>query len=171
LVQHGSVGALSGTAIAASSAGRRRVGALQLQRGFIMKSLHAFPPAARLVLGTLTAVILLAAMSAVAASTPVTSDQFAPGWQSHAHALINLGPTRGADRDKWFVPAILPRGDYVLIRRNGDKAELIGGNRFTVTSDNARQYLLVEPGQGDVQALPAADVPSLKPAHLRDVPR
>jgi hypothetical protein len=101
-----------------------------------MKSPHAIPPAARLVLGTLTALILLAAMSAVAASVPVTSEHFAPGWQSHAHALIDLGPTRAADRDRYFVPGILPRGDYVLIRRHGDKAELIGGNRFTVTSDS-----------------------------------
>jgi len=52
-----------------------------------MNSLHATPHTARIVLGTLTALVLLAAMSAVAASTPVTSDQFAPGWQEHTHGI------------------------------------------------------------------------------------
>jgi len=136
-----------------------------------MKSLHATPHTARLVVGTLAAVILLGAVSAVAASAPVTSEQFAPGWQSHAHALINMGPMRGADRNKWYVPGILPRGDYVLIKRTGDTAELIDGNRFSVTSSNARQYLFVTPGLGNVQALPVEDVPALKQGHLRDVPQ
>jgi hypothetical protein len=81
-----------------------------------------------------------------------------------------MGPTHGA-RNKWYVPAILPRGDYVLIKRTGDTAELIDGNRFSVTSDNAKQYLFIEPGSGDVQALPVADVPVLKQTTLRDVPQ
>ena len=126
-----------------------------------MKSLHATPHVARLVLGMLTAVVLLAAMSAVAAATPITSDQFAPGWQAHAQALIPLGPTVGIDRDKWRVPGILSRGDYVLIKRVGDKAELIG-YRFSVTGANVEQTLFLWPGQGDVQALPVEDVPTLK---------
>ena len=126
-----------------------------------MKSLHANPHVARLVLGMLTAVVLLAAMSAVAAATPITSDQFAPGWQAHAHALIPMGPARGADRDKWRVPGILPPGDYVVVKRTGDKAELLG-YRFSVTAANVDQYLFLWPGQGDVEALPVADVPALK---------
>ena len=136
-----------------------------------MKSLHATPHTARLVVGALAAVVLLGAVSAVAASAPVTSEQFAPGWQSHARSLFNMGPTLGADRNKWLVPAILPRGDYVLIKRTGDTAELIEGNRFTVTSGNAKQYLFITPGAGDVQALPIADVPVLKQASVRDVPQ
>ena len=135
-----------------------------------MKSLHATPHTARLVVGALAAVVLLGAMSAVAASAPITSEQFAPGWQAHARSLINMGPTSAA-RNKWYVPAILPRGDYVLIKRTGDTAELIDGNRFSVTSDNAKQYLFIEPGAGDVQALPVADLPVLKKATLRDVPQ
>ena len=126
-----------------------------------MKSLHANPHVARLVLGMLTAVVLLAAMSAVAAATPITSDQFAPGWQAHAQALIPMGPARSGDRDKWRVPGILSRGDYVLIKRVGDKAELIG-YRFSVSGGNVEQTLFVWPGQGDVQALPVEDVPTLK---------
>ena len=127
-----------------------------------MKSLHATPHGARLVLGTLAALALLAATSAAASSTPITSDQFAPGWQAHARPLIRMGMTRVVDRDKWYVPGILPRGEYVLIRRTGDKAELIDGNRFKVTSANVDQYLYLTPGQGDVQALPIEDVPTLK---------
>ena len=135
-----------------------------------MKSLYyATPHAMRLVLGTLAVLSLLAAMSAAAASTPVTSDQFAPGWQGHTHALINMGATRVADRTKWYVPGILPRGEYVLVKRTGDKAELIDGYRFTVTSSNARQYLYLMPGQGDVQALPVEDVPTLKAARATAV--
>ena len=128
-----------------------------------MKSLYATPHAARLVLGTLVVLALLAAMSAAAAATPVTSDQFAPGWQAHAQPLIPLGPTRIADRDKYRVPGILPRGDYVVVRRTGDKAELVG-YRFTVTSANVDQFLYLWPGQGEVQALPVADVPTLNQA-------
>lgn len=127
-----------------------------------MNSLHATPHTARLVLGTLTALILLAAMSAVAASAPITSDQFAPGWQAHARPLINMGNTHVVDRDKWYVPAILPRGEYVLVRRNGDQAEVIDGYRFTVKGNIERQYLYLMPGSGNVEALPIEDVPALK---------
>ena len=127
-----------------------------------MKSLHATPHGARLVLGTLAALALLAATSAAASSTPITSEQFAPGWQAHARPLIRMGMTRVVDRDKWYVPGILPRGEYVLIKRTGDKAELLDGNRFKVTSANVDQYLYLDPGQGDVQALPIEDVPTLK---------
>ena len=126
-----------------------------------MKSLHANPHVARLVLGMLTAVVLLAAMSAVAAATPNTSDQFATGWQAHAHALIPLGPSRIVDRDKFRVPGILARGDYVVVKRTGDKAEVLG-YRFTVTAGNVEQYLYLWSGQGDIEVLPVADVPALK---------
>ncbi len=136
-----------------------------------MKSLYATPHTTRLVLGTLLVLALLAAMSAAAASTPITSDQFAPGWQAHAHALIHMGPARMVDRDKYYVPGILPRGDYVLVRRIGDKAELVDGYRFTVTSGNVDRYLYLWPGQGDVQALPVEDVPALKPARAVAIPR
>jgi len=135
-----------------------------------MKSLHATPHITRLVLGTLAALALLAATSA-AASTPVTSDQFAPGWQAHAHSLIKMGMTRVADRDKWYVPGILARGDYVLIKRTGDQAELIDGYRFSVTTAFVDQYLFLTPGQGDVQALPIEDVPALQPARAPAVSR
>ena len=128
-----------------------------------MNRLHATPYAARIVLGTLTALVLLAAMSAVAARTPISSDEFAPGWQAHAQPLINMGMTRVADRDKWRVPGILPRGEYVLVQRDGNKAEVIDGYRFTIKGNIAKQYLFVTPGYSNVEALPVADVPTLKP--------
>jgi hypothetical protein len=61
------------------------------------------------------------------------------------------------------VPAILPRGEYVLVQRSGDKAEVIDGYRFTVKGNIADQYLYVLPGYGNVEALPVADVPALRP--------
>ncbi len=126
-----------------------------------MKSLHLSTHATRVLLGTLAALALLVATSAAAsASTPVTSEKFAPGWQEHAKPLIYLGNTRLVDRTKWYVPAILPRGDYVLVQRDGDKAEVIDGYRFTVKGGNTDLYLYVTPGYSNVQALPVGDLPA-----------
>ena len=129
-----------------------------------MNNLHTHPHANRVLLATVAALALLVVMSAAAAAEPVTSEQFAPGWQSDAHPLIKIGFQSRTGRDKWYVPAILRRGDYVLINRTGDKAELID-YRFTVSSDAAQQYLFLEPGfSGDVEAMPARDVPARAPA-------
>jgi hypothetical protein len=138
-------------------------GALVHQRGLIMKSLHALPHATRIVFGALAAVVLLAATSAAAfASEPITSEHFAPGWQDHARSLINMGVAIRVDRTKWYVPDMLPRGEYVLVQRTGDKAEVIDGYRFKVRAGaTEKTYLFLTPGYGDVQALPVADVPAL----------
>ena len=128
-----------------------------------MKSLHVTYHATFLVLGTLAALALLAATSAAAASTPRTSDQFTPGWQAHAKPLIRMGMSRIIGRDKWYVPAILPRGEYVLVKREGDKAEVIEGYRFTVKPGNSDLYMYLTPGYGEVEAVPIADIPTLKP--------
>jgi len=128
-----------------------------------MNYLHDHPHASRVLLASLAAMALLVAMSAAAAAEPVTvtSDQFAPGWQSDAHPIFRAGIQRMTGRDKYYVPAILPRGDYVLIKRNGDKAELVD-YRFSVTSDNAQQYIFLEPVfGGNLEAIPVRDVPSL----------
>jgi len=129
-----------------------------------MSSHHVPFHAARLVLGTLAAVALLASMTAAAAAnSPITSDQFAPGWQEHAKPLINMGNAKVVDRFKWYVPAILPVGEYVVVqRRDNDKAELIDGVRFTVKGGSADQYLYLTPGYTNVEALPVSDVPTLK---------
>ena len=119
--------------------------------------------ATRLVFGAFAAVALLVATSAVAAAEPVTSDQFAPGWQGHAQPMFYGGAMREGFRDKLLVPGILPTGEYVLIKRQGDKAELLD-QRFTVHSGNEKQYVFVDSGNSNnVEALPIADVPSLKP--------
>jgi len=127
-----------------------------------MNYLHDHPHASRVLLAALAAMALLVAMSAAAAAEPVTSDQFAPGWQADAKPLYFVGMQPQTGRDKYYVPAILPRGEYVLIKRTGDKAELLD-HRFTVTSDNAKQYLFLEPGYaGSVEAVPVRDVPGLR---------
>jgi hypothetical protein len=127
-----------------------------------MTALHT-PSRKRLLLGTLAALVLLAAASAVAASVPITSEQFAPGWQAHSRPLFNLGPAAGSGQTSWYVPGTLPRGTYVLVDRDGDRAELIDGHQFTVGGDGARKiYMLLFPGYNNVEALPVADVPALK---------
>ena len=102
-----------------------------------MNSLHATPHATRLVLGTLAALALLAATSAVAASarpSPATSSR--PAGRRTRKPLINMGiSAASSDRDKWYVPAILPRGDYVLVQRKGDKAR--GDRRLPVHGHGA----------------------------------
>jgi hypothetical protein len=118
--------------------------------------------ATRVAIGTLAALALLTAATACASSTPLTSDQFAPGWQAHARPLVNMGPAPQLDRTKWFVPSLLPSGRYVVVQRNGNKAEVIDGYQFEVkTGQIADLYLFMRPGQGNVEALPLADVPAL----------
>jgi len=136
-----------------------------------MNYLHAHPHATRVLLASVFAVALLAAMSAAAAAEPVASDQLVPGWQSDARPLYKVDIQRSTGRDKWYVPANLARGDYVLIRRTGDKAEVIG-HRFTVDAGFVDQYIFLEPGEGtDVEAVPVRDVRATKtqpgPAELR----
>jgi hypothetical protein len=132
-----------------------------------MISLHAPMHVTRLVFGALAVVVLLAAASAVAASEPVTSDQFAPGWQAHAKPLFNLGPAmRVPGRNKYMMPGILASGDYVLVKRTGDKAELINTAVVTVHGGNEKQYIFLDAGTGQVEALPVADVPTLKTVGL-----
>ena len=128
-----------------------------------MNSLHAPIHTTRLVFGALAVVVLLAAATAVAAAEPLTSDKFAPDWQSHARPLFNMGPSfRATGRDKYMMPGILPRGDYVLVRRTGDKAEVIrDGAVITVHGGNEKQYVFLD-GGGDIEALPVADVPGLQ---------
>jgi len=132
-----------------------------LQRGAVMNYLHDHPHASRVLLAALAAMALLVAMSAAAASEPVTSEQFAPGWQSDARPLYRAGIQHMTGRDKYYVPSILPRGDYVLIKRIGDKAVLLDYH-FSVTSDNVEQYVFLDPVYGgNLEAMPVRDVPSL----------
>jgi hypothetical protein len=129
---------------------------------FQMPTLHARFHATRIVCCTIAAVALLAAMSAAAAAEPLTSAQFASGWQAHTKPLINMGFATRPNRDKWYVPPTLARGDYVLVQRTGETARVIEGYRFTVSGGNTDQYIFLDPGLGDVEAIPVSDVPALK---------
>ena len=132
-----------------------------------MISLHTPLHTTRLVFGALAVVVLLAAASAVAAAEPITSDQFAPGWQAHAKPLFFLGPSvHMAGRDRYEMPGILPSGNYVLVQRKGDKAQLLNTSIITVHGGNERQYVFLDTGGERVEALPVADVPTLKTAGL-----
>ena len=133
-----------------------------------MSSLHTPIHTTRLVFGALAVVVLLAAASAVAAAEPITSDQFAPGWQAHAKPLFLLGPSMHmAGRDRYEMPGILPNGDYVLVQRKGDKAQLVNTSIITVHGGNEKQYVFLDAGSDDVEALPVADVPTLKTLGVR----
>lgn len=107
---------------------------------------------------------VLGAAAAMAAATPITSDQFAPGWQAHAQGLINRGASAlDLSKTRWYVPANTPPGEYVLVERRGDTAEVIDGYRFKVTrGDVAREINMIVPqSYGNVEAVPLADVPAL----------
>ena len=110
---------------------------------------------------------LASATAVFAAAEPIGSEHFVQGWQSESHALINRGLTQAPGRapmTKWYVPANLPRGHYVVINRRGDKAEVINGYGFDVNSDSYRDINVILPlGYGYVEALPDRFVPEFKP--------
>jgi hypothetical protein len=120
--------------------------------------------ALHVIAGTLVAAVLMTAATAVAAGEPVSSKAFAAGWQDHARPLFfkSFGATPGTSI--WFVPRIMPRGRYVLIQREGDKAELIPGYQFEVNSDIFRDINVWVPANyRNVEALPIGDVPGTLP--------
>jgi hypothetical protein len=106
------------------------------------------------------------AATALAAEDPIGSDHFVQGWQSQTHALINRGASTQSGRPAmtiWRVPANLPRGHYVVVNRQGDKAELIEGYGFDINSTAYRDVNVVLPmGYGYVEALPERFVPDAK---------
>lgn len=124
---------------------------------------HSSSLAMRVLGGALVAAALMVAVTAAAAAAdPIGSDTFAADWQAHSRGLINAGPGPTLSTTAWYVPAILPRGRYVLIERDGDKARLIDGYQFEVTSAVNREIKLWVPnGYGNVEAIPVADVPAL----------
>jgi hypothetical protein len=136
-----------------------------------MISLHNPSHVTRLVFGALAVVVLLAAASAVAAAEPITSDQFAPGWQAHAKPLFNLGPSMHVTgRDRYEMPGILPSGDYVLVEHKGDKVQVVNTSIITVRGGNEKQYIFLDPGSDRVEAVPLDDVPPMKTRGIRSSP-
>jgi hypothetical protein len=125
-------------------------------------------PVARGILAAAAAVACAASASAVlAAADAIGSEHFAPGWQAQSEPLINRGIANYGQTNKtlWKVPNNMPRGHYVLINRQGDKAEVIDGYSFDVTSATYRDINLTIPsGYGYVEALPERFLPEVKPA-------
>lgn len=114
--------------------------------------------------GLLLAAALGAAAAGALASEPLTSEQFASGWQDQARPLFNQGASRfDAAKTVWYVPQLLPPGRYVLVKRDGDKAEVIEGYGFEVRRGDIRREirLLLSPQDGNVEALPVEAVPAL----------
>jgi len=125
-------------------------------------------PIARIACAAALAAAGLASAPAVfAAADPVTSEHFAPGWQAESKALINRGPATRNGRPGtvvWKVPANLARGHYLVINRQGDKAEVINGYSFDITSTAYRDINVTVPsGYGYVEALPERFVPEVRP--------
>ncbi len=123
---------------------------------------HGSSFALHVIAGALVAAALMtAATAAAAAQPPVTSDSFAADWQSHAKGLIYIGSVGAGGQQSWLVPPILRKGHYVVINRDGDKAELLQGYQFEVPSDgNLRIKLWLPTGYSNLEALPASDVPA-----------
>jgi hypothetical protein len=77
--------------------------------------------------------------------------------------MINMGPAPQLDKTKWRVPAILPAGRYVVVRRTGDTAEVIDGYQFEVKQGQIGDiYLFLRPGESDVEAVRLEDVPAVQ---------
>jgi|KBSMisStaDraftv2_1062788.scaffolds.fasta_scaffold1589405_1 hypothetical protein len=116
------------------------------------------------------AACLASAPAVLAAADPVDSDHFAQGWQAESHAMINRGTTirTNTPMTAWYVPANLPRGHYFVIDRKGDKAELVQGYTFDITTSAYREINVMLPvGYDHVEALPERFVSEVK----SDAPR
>jgi len=118
---------------------------------------------------TLSALAAAAAIGTpvMADTGPITSAQFAPGWEQHVTPLINrgIGP---AATTVWYVPGSVPKGHYYVVNREGDGARLIDGYAVTVTSDPERQITVVLPQYyGYVELVPSSDVPGVQDANTK----
>jgi hypothetical protein len=124
----------------------------------------AAPSHHALVVGLQIAVAVIAACllttAAAAATAPVTSDQFAAGWQQKSQALFLRGPMRDG-RDAWELPDRLPRGHYVLVGKEDGRIIAIQGSSFDVdTIGFVKRTMFVPSGITDVMAVPADMVPA-----------
>lgn len=87
------------------------------------------------------------------------------GWQSASHPLFLDGPGLAPATNFWRVPPLLPRGTYVVIRRDGDRAQLVSGHRFEVDSQPFKEIKLMLPlAQGSVEALDVKYLASATPS-------
>lgn len=78
----------------------------------------------------------------------------AAGWQEHTSPLYNLGPGPTAGTTVWMVSALLPRGNYQVISRQGDRAKLLDGHRFEVDNTINKEIRLILPAaSGSIEAI------------------
>ena len=115
----------------------------------------------------LASIALLATGSAAAAPETADSDSFTPGWHADAIRVANLGPAPGIPGRDRYVLAGMPHGDFVLVQRVGDKAQLLDTAVVTVHSSIENHYVFLEAGLGMVFALPVKDVPAAKNLGVR----
>lgn len=88
-----------------------------------------------------------------------------PGWQDNARPLFYGGPGVSPGTTAWTVPMTLPRGTYVVIQRDGDRARVVDGQRFEMDGAIYKEIKLMLPmGQGNVEALDIKYLASTAPA-------
>jgi hypothetical protein len=88
-----------------------------------------------------------------------------PGWQENARPLFHGGPGVSPGTLAWLVPQTLPRGHYVVIQRDGNRARIVDGQRFEIDGAIFKEIRLMLPmGVHNVEALDARYVANTAPA-------
>lgn len=84
---------------------------------------------------------------------PDHSSQFSADWREHTRAMFNTG--RGPSGNiAWEVPTILGRGEYRLLSRTGNGAEVIPGQRVKIDGAiNKKIYVMLPMGYSQVEVL------------------
>lgn len=126
--------------------------------------------AARRCSGLMAAGLMLT-LGACSALQPSEPEQFSSnpplvaGWQEHTSPLYNLGPGPTAGTTVWMVSALLPRGNYQVISRQGDRARLLDGHRFEVDGSVNKEIRLILPfASGSLEAVEERYVVAQAPA-------
>jgi hypothetical protein len=118
----------------------------------------------------LAAGALLVGLAAGCATTPrddglSANPPLLPGWQDNARPLFYGGPGISPGTTAWTVPMTLPRGTYVVIQRDGDRARVVDGQRFEMDGAVYREIKLMLPmGQNNLEALDVKYLASAAPA-------
>ncbi|WP_269531802.1 hypothetical protein [Chitinimonas sp. BJYL2] len=101
----------------------------------------ANPPIRALLYASLLGIAAISAHAADANQQPTLLE----GWEKQTHPLFHDGPGISPGTFAWRVPAILPRGNYRIVSRHGDKAELIDGYRFEIDGSVFKEIRLMLP--------------------------
>ena len=97
--------------------------------------------------GTLAVLVcsLLGCATAERPAGPPASAAFAPDWRSHTYPLYMRGRGIAADVNSWWVPDNLPKGNYRVIERKGDDADLLDSPRLEVEPSAWKEVHLMIP--------------------------